>query len=46
VVCINLAQGTIQWQVVLSQIMQDQLHKAEVRFTLEYTMKAQRGVEV
>jgi hypothetical protein len=36
----------IQWRVVLSKIMQDQLHKTEVRFTLEQTMKAQRGVEV
>jgi len=40
VVWINLAQGTIQWQVALSKVMQDQLRKAEVRFTLEQIMKA------
>jgi hypothetical protein len=46
VIWINLTQGKIQWQVVLSKVMQDQLHKADVSFTLEQTMKAQREVEV
>jgi hypothetical protein len=43
---INLAQGTIQWRVVLRTLMKNQLHKAEALFTPEQNMKAQRGVEV
>ena len=36
----------IQWRVVLSTVMKDQLNAAEVRFTLKQNMKAQRGVEI
>jgi uncharacterized membrane protein len=43
---VNLVQGTMQCQVVLSTVMQVQLHKAEVSFTLEQNVTAQRGVEV
>ena len=30
----------------LSTVMKDPLHRAELRFTPEQTLKAQRGVEV
>jgi hypothetical protein len=45
-VCINLAQIAIQWRFLLRTVMQNQLYKAEVRFTLEQSMKADRGVEM
>jgi len=39
---INLTQSTIQLWVVLITLVQDQLHKAQIKFTLEQTMKAHR----
>jgi len=46
VVWINVAQGTIQGWVVLSTVMQDQLHKAELRFTLDQFMLARLGKSI